>query len=204
MRLGKAICIAGLIGLGAASMALADDVTFTASGSFNDGASLGGTLVIDTATGIVESNGLDLTVVGGNAGSTGLVFDTLTGSFVFFDGTENLAEINANDSDVAGPHLQLEINIGSASSLAGFTGGPLCFVPVGFPTGYPTGDNCGYDYSQYQLFAETEQPGIGASLPPPAELLGGSVGPASAPEPASLLLLTGPVALLIRRQLRKS
>jgi hypothetical protein len=203
MRLGKAICIAGLIGFSVAGMALADDVTFAASGTFDDGASLGGTLVINTGTGVVESNGLDLTVVGGDAGSPGLVFDTLTGSFIQSDGTDNLAFIDANDSADIGPHLQLEINIGSASSLTGFTGGLLCYVPAGFPTGFPTGDNCNSDYSSYQLFTETEHPGSGSSLPAPAQLLGGSVGPATAPEPASLLLLAGPVALLIRRQLRK-
>ena len=69
MRLGKAICIAGLIGFSAAGVVLADDVTFDASGTFDDGASLGGTLVINTSTGVVESGGLDLTVVGGEAGS---------------------------------------------------------------------------------------------------------------------------------------
>jgi hypothetical protein len=205
MRLGKAIYIAGLIGFSAAGMALADDVTFAASGTFNDGATLGGTLVINTGTGVVESGGLDLTVVGGEAGP-GLVFDTLTspGSDVYSDGTDNLAEIDASDSADPGPHLQLEINIGSASSLIGFTGGPLCYVPAGFPVGFPSGDNCNSNYSSYQLFEESEQPASGASRPPPAELLGGSVGPATAPEPASLLLLAGPLALLIRRQLRKS
>ena len=103
MKLGKAICIAGLIGFGAAGMALADDVTFTASGTFDDGASLGGTLVINTGTGVVESNGLDLSVVGGEAGTSGLVFDTLSGSFIFSDGTDNLAEINARDSSTMDP-----------------------------------------------------------------------------------------------------
>jgi hypothetical protein len=77
-------------------------------------------------------------------------------------------------------------------------------VPAGFPTGFPTGDNCSSDYSSYQLFTEGEQPAGGSSLPPPAQLLGGSVGPATAPEPASLLFLAGPVALLIRRQRRKA
>jgi hypothetical protein len=69
MRLGKAICIAGLIGFSAAGMALAEDATFAASGTFNDCASLGGTLLINTGTGVVESNGLDhwtgcLTILG--------------------------------------------------------------------------------------------------------------------------------------------
>ncbi len=206
MRLGKAICIAGFIGFSVAGMALADDVTFSATGTFDDGASLSGTLVIDTGKGFVESNGLDLSVVGGIAGSPGLVFDTLTSpdNFVFSDGTDNLAYLDASDSSDSGPGLQLEINIGSATSLSGFTGGTFCYVPATFPTGYPAEDNCGSDYSSYQLFTETEQPFGGSSLPPPAELLGGSVGPATAPEPASLLLLAGPVALLIRRQLRKS
>jgi hypothetical protein len=204
MRLRKAICIVGLIGVSAAGMALADDVTFAANGTFNDGASLSGTLVINTATGVVESNGLDLTVVGGHAGSPGLVFDTFDGSSLFNNGTDELADINASDSADPGPGLQLEINIGSASSLIGFTGGPLCYVPAGFPAGYPAGDNCGSYYSSYALFSESEQPGVGASLPPPAQLLGGSVGPATAPEPASLLLLAAPLAFVIRRQLRKS
>ena len=96
MRLGKAIFIAGMIGFGVAGMAFADDVTFAASGTFDDGASLGGTLVIDTASGVVESNGLDLTVIGGDAGSPGLVFDTLRSNGFFFDGTDNLYYIDAS------------------------------------------------------------------------------------------------------------
>jgi hypothetical protein len=203
MRLGKAICIAGLIGFSVAGMALADDVTFTATGSFDDGASLGGTLVINTTAGVVESNGLDLTVIGGNAGSPGLVFDTLDATGVFNDGVDNLAYLDASDSSESGPGLQLEINIGSASSLTGFTGGPLCYVPATFPTGYPDEDNCGAYYSSYQLFTESEQPGVSFSRAGPAQLTGGSVSQSTAPEPASLLLLAGPVALLIRRQLRK-
>ena len=197
MRLGKAICIAGLIGFSAAGVALADDVTFSANGTFNDGALLGGTLVINTGTGVVESGGLDLTVVGGDAGSPGFVFDTLTNTNEFSDGTDNLEVINATDSADEGPNLQLEINIGSASSLVGFTGGPLCYVPADFPVGFPEGNNCNSDFSNYQLFRENQQPGD-------PELTGGSIGPATAQEPASLLLLAGPLALLIRRQLRRS
>jgi hypothetical protein len=55
MRLRKAVCIAGLIGFSAAGLALADDVTFAASGTFIDGASLGGTLVIDSWKSISEA-----------------------------------------------------------------------------------------------------------------------------------------------------
>jgi hypothetical protein len=199
MTLGRAIFAAGLIGLSAAGMALADDVTFTVNGSFNDGASLGGTLVIDTGKGFVESNGLDLTVMGGDAGTPGLVFDTLTGSGVFFDGVDNLAYIDAADSSDGGPSLQLEINIGKTDTLAGFTGGTFCYVPATFPDGYPEEDNCGAYFSNYQLFSESERPGD-------PQLIGGSTAPApsGAPEPASLLLLAGPAALLVRRQLRKS
>lgn len=198
MRLRKAVCIAGLIGLGAAGMAFADDVTFSATGTFNDGASLGGTLVINTGTGIVESNGLDLTVMGGEAGSPGLVFDTLTGSSVTSDGTDNVAIINAIDSARIGPSLQMEINIGGAENLIGFTGGTLCYVPADFPTGFPSGDNCNSDFSSYNIILGCE-----CAVQGDPQLTGGSVAP-SAPEPASWLLLAAPALLLIRRQLRKS
>jgi hypothetical protein len=199
MRLGKAVFVAGLIGFSVAGMALADDVTFTVTGGFNDGASLGGTLVIDTGKGFVESNGLDLTVTGGDVGTPGLVFDTLTGTGVFFDGVDNLAYIDAADSSDGRPSLQLEINIGRAETLSGFTGGTFCYVPVTFPIGYPEEDNCGEYFSNYQLFSASELPGD-------PQLTGGSASPApsGAPEPASLLLLAGPAALLVRRQLRKS
>jgi hypothetical protein len=200
MRLGKAICIAGLIGFGALGSALADYVTFAASGTFDDGASLGGTLVIDTGTGVVESNGLDLTVVGGDAGSPGLVFDTLDANGYFFDGTDNLYYIDAADSANPNPSLDLEFDIGSNTTLAGFTGtSSMCYVPSDFPTGYPTGDNCGYYYSSYQLFEECECTSINGD----PELTGGSLAPTGAPEPASWLLLLAPAALLIRRQWRK-
>jgi hypothetical protein len=181
-------------------MALADDVTFAANGTFDDGASLGGTLVIDTGAGVVESGGLDLTVTGGDAGSPGLVFDTLNSTGYFFDGTDNLFYIDAADSTNPNPSLDLEFDIGSGTTLAGFTGtSAMCYVPSDFPTGYPTGDNCGYYYSSYQLFSECE-----CTLSGDPELTGGSLAPAAAPEPASWLLLAGPAALLIRRRLRKS
>ena len=134
--------------------------------TFDDGASLSGSLVIDTGAGVVESNGIDLNLTGGVSGS-GFTFDTLVynGEAQNFDGQgDNLWIIDLSDSAYAGngpaaakdptdPALQLETAIGTNSNLQGFTGGSLCYVPAGFPVGYPDGDNCGSYYSNYQLFA---------------------------------------------------
>ena len=203
MRFGKALCVAGLIGFGALGTALADNVTFNATGSFDDtnyqalsNAVLGGTLVIDTVAGVVEAKGLDLTVTGGFAGTPGLVFDTLDtpgGQGYFFDGTDNIYYVDATDSNESGPVLQLEFDIGSNKNLAGFTGGALCYVASDFPNDYPGGDNCGYYYSSYQLSDDPEL--TGGSL---------SAAPSGTPEPKSWLLLAGPAAWLMFRQRRKA
>jgi hypothetical protein len=208
MRLGKAICIAGLIGFGAISSAFADQVTFNASGSFDDtnydaldNAVLGGTLAIDNVNGVVEADGLNLTVSGGLAGSPGFVFDTLVDSGSVFNGTDNIYFIDAAVSGDPAPSLELDLNLGTQTDLVGFTGAALCFVPSDFPTGFPEGNNCGYFYSTYQLFSECN---CAAELPGDPELTGGSLTPAAAPEPKSLLLLAGPAVWLIFRQRRKA
>jgi hypothetical protein len=208
MRLGKAICIAGLIGIGALGTALADDVTFNATGSFNDmtydaldNAVLGGSLVIDNVNGIVEADGLNLTVSGGLAGSPGLVFDTLVDSGSVFNGTDNIYYIDAAVSGNPAPSLELDLNLGLNTDLVGFTGGSLCFVPSDFPTGFPEGNNCGFFYSSYELFSECQ---CTAQLPGDPQLTGGSMAPAAAPEPKSFLLLAGPAVWLLFRQRRKA
>jgi hypothetical protein len=203
MQLGRLIGIAGLIGFAAVSTALAADVTFDASGTFADGSTLGGTIVIDTATGVVDSTGVDLTVTGGT--SDDFTFDELSSSYNYsIDSTDNFYEINLLDSAytepaeepqievVTDPILTLTIPIGSNTTLAGFTGSAsLCSFSLA---------NCegGNYYSDWEQNFSSDSP---AGDP---FLSSGSLTSSAAPEPASLLLLAGPVTLLIRRQLRKA
>lgn len=200
MRFGKLFGIAGLIGFAAVGTVLAGEVTFDAGGSFADGSVLGGSIVIDTATGLVQSNGVDLTVTAGT--SDNFTFDELSGAYnIAFDSSDNFYEINFLDSSYSSPAQQpqnlelidpiltLTIPIGSNTNLIGFTGSPsLCSSSLA---------NCGGGnyYSSWQQYYLSDAP-AGDPL-----LSSGSL--TSGPEPASLLLLAAPLAFLIRRQLRK-
>jgi hypothetical protein len=99
-----------------------------------------------------------------------------------------------HDSAGAGPNLQPEFDIGAGTNLEGITRATFCYVPGDFPVGYPAGDNCGAYYSSKAL--------NDSEAPSDPQLPGGGISPASAPEPAWVLLLACPAALLIRRHLR--
>jgi len=116
MKTGQVFFLAALIGFGAAGSALADDVTFDASGTFDDGSSLGGSLIIDTATGIVQANGLDLTVTGGT-NDVDLIFDTLNyaGEEDTSAGVNLWGSVDASDSSDPGASLELDILLGNAT-----------------------------------------------------------------------------------------
>ena len=202
MGLGKIVCIAGLVGLGALGTALASNVTFDASGTFEDGSVLGGTIVIDTATGVVS--GPELTVTGGT-NSVDFTFDELNGLpyNIGVDATDNFFEINVLDSAYTqplaipaiiaiDPILTLTLPLGSNTNLIGYTGSPsLCSNSLA---------NCegGNYYSDWEQNIASDAP-AGDPL-----LSSGSLTAGTAPEPASLLLLVGPALLLIRRQMRKA
>jgi hypothetical protein len=201
MGLGKIVCIAGLIGLGALGTALADSVTFDASGTFADGSVLGGTIVIDTATGVVS--GPELTVTGGTD-SVDFTFDELDSAYnINVDATDNFFEINVLDSAYTqplaipaliaiDPILTLTLPIGSNLTLVGYPGSPsLCSNSLA----NCEGGNYYSDWEQNIAFDTA----AGDPL-----LNSGSLTAGTAPEPASLLLLVGPALLLIRRQMRKA
>jgi hypothetical protein len=202
MGLGKIISVAGLLGFAALGTAAAANVTFDANGTFEDGSILGGTIVIDTLTGAVDIAGVNLTVTGGT--SDNFTFDELEGTPTDYnvDATDNFFQINVLDSAYSlpkeqpafesivpvDPILTFMIPIGSNTSLAGFAGsGSLCSNSLG---------NCesGNYFSDWNLDAFSDLP-AGDPL-----LTSGSLTPGTAPEPASLLLLAAPLALLIRRQ----
>jgi hypothetical protein len=198
METGRLIRLAALLGGIAAGSAFASDVTFTATGTFQDGSSLGGTLVIDTGTGFVQSNGLDLTVTGG-VSIVDYVFDTLTSTGAeATSGAVNVwFGIDATDSSVPGPNLQLDVLLGTATNLMNYAGGHLCYF-VG-PTentavGLQVGSNCGAFFSNWNLGAG-EAPGD-----PPLTGTNSALTAAAAPEPAAVWLQAVPALWLILRQ----
>jgi hypothetical protein len=203
MRVTQILRLIGVIAFGLVGTAFADDVTFTASGTFADGASLGGTLIINTGTGVVESNGLDLTVTGGEAGTPGLTFAFLENSFDNqYDASDNFWEIilssNAGGIEAEGisesvsdsATLELTIPLGSGTTLVGYAGGSLCTDP----------GTCvnGNVYSDYTLPAPPLQQGTDPVL------TSGALAVSGAPEPSSILLLAVPAVWLIRRQRRNA
>src|SRR3954466_15769703 len=140
MGFGRILFLTGLIGLGLAGTASASPITFTVSGIFDNASTLTGTLVIDTASGVVNSGDLTVSGVGefNNLTASGFLvsnFDSLGDNFWFgIDLTESPAQ-----SD---PYIQLGLLLGTNSSLIGYAGSALC------------GDadvNCGGFESNYSL-----------------------------------------------------
>ena len=113
-----------LMGLGVAAVT-AGPITFNAAGSFADGATLSGSVVIDTATGVVESTSLN---VSSPDSLTGLLLRSGSGG----QGTGDYAFIATVDPS---DFVQLEI---VGATLVGYTGGSLCASSCAGPSGDTT------------------------------------------------------------------
>ena len=190
MKIGQLIAFAAALGLSAGYVSAAD-VTFDASGTFGDGSTLSGSLVIDTALGIVQPTGMDLIVSGGTTlGASGsLTFDTLS-----FAGEEESYgpgnvwyAVEATDSADSGPRIELDLDLVSATNLMNYDGGALCFQA-------DVGNNCGDYVSSWILEESSQDPNLVGTTPSPA------LAPSSAPEPASIWLLAVPAVWVIRRR----
>ncbi len=145
---------------------------FAISGTFAGGATLSGTLSINLSTG---------TVTGGTLAISGISnsFTVVSNYGSEASGPPNVYQ-GITFGDGAGDTLVLDIYLGNATSLTGFTGSQLC----------GTSDNCTASYISY--YSTVADP----------QLLSGTVGNAT-PEPASLSLLAAPAMfLLFRKKLR--
>jgi hypothetical protein len=122
--LARAFACASLLA-GSSLTASADSVTFDASGSFGSpsclggnlvcNTTLGGTVAIDPATGLVDTQHIDLTVtVIPSAGPT----MTFT-----FTAVMNAAAQILRFTDASGDNLNLSLPV---ATLSGYNGGPLC------------------------------------------------------------------------------
>lgn len=182
MRSGNIrILASGLFTLTIAAAAHAASIcsptVFNASGVFNDSSNLSGTLSIDTTQGKVCSGDLFVDPINSvNTEFTNLVFG---GQFV---GTPNVWD---NVQFVSGGFLlNLDLDLGSANSLVGYSGGQLC----------PIGDsNCGGFVTEWSLQG-TQDPA----------LTSGSLSVAGAPEPSTFLLLAPPIAWIGFRRRRRA
>lgn len=133
-HLSAAVC--NLDGTANDSVCTVDTVIdFTAEGTFDDGATLSGVLDIDVTAGSIA--GEDLSIVGGNLGSTA---QTFTGS----PSNEGAVAPSGWDVDflnAGGYELALTIDLSAQpnqNSLVGYSGGNLCFeIPGGTAIAQP-------------------------------------------------------------------
>lgn len=177
-------------GTSADSICVIDTVIdFTASGTFSDGATLGGFLDIDVTSGLVDSG--DLTVSGGNLGGS-------TETFVSFDDNETgsyAANTTWNDvgfiSEDENYFLTLDLDLTgqtSTTSLVGYAGGALC----------TTADNCNNGSGTDYISSYSE------NLSQDPDLVSGTLSNSSAtPEPSSLLLMAAPALWFGIRRVRR-
>jgi hypothetical protein len=183
--------------------------TFTATGTFGDGSTLSGSLTIDTGVGSVLSGDLFVTPpiletlqgVSGAQGATPYEFNSLEfgGAFVNLGGNNVWDSVDFGDPSLPSAGLQLDLYLPGQSSLVGYAGGALC--TFSFETGGPCGTGGAY-FTNYSLFP-SQLPQINGLDTPSGVLAVGELDIASAPEPASLLLLAGPALWVIRRQRRQ-
>lgn len=167
-------------------------MTFNASGTFADGSTLSGTVIIDTSTGNgVLGGSLTIDNIGGVSGDD----VTLTGDIYNegpLGGTNTWYAYEFDNGDSAGDYyLDLYIPAG-ATTLNGYTGGKLC----------STTTSCNFDGPVYTFFGKDF---IGSASY--VDLTSGSLSTGSgAPEPSSIALILGSVAALaaVRRRKRRA
>jgi hypothetical protein len=151
--------------------AKADIMTvFDATGTFTDGSNLSGTVTVDTDSGVVTDLDLILGFISDPPSpiTFGLSFQALqAGGFYEVDGSSS-----------SGDQISLIINLGSASSLVDYAGGPLANGTDSISTSY--------------------QLSTGPSSDSPILLFDGALASAaSAPEPSSLIAWSGLIAVAV-------
>lgn len=169
----RTISMAALIGALFLGAAYGTPVTFSANGSFTNGAVLSGTVTIDTATGTAVSGDLAVSGVAAH-------FTTLVGQSTGPSPTPFFTELDFANGQATNNVLDL---LFKPVSLVGYAGGDLChFTPANCPA---TNSNLFYvtfyGTSSNGVVADTSVLQAGAlSLPAPDPstfvLLGGGLG----------------------------
>jgi len=195
MKSLSALITTGLLGMAIAGTASAGSILtvatgFTVSGTFSNSSVLSGTLEINLASpGTIVSAGTDLYI----SSLPGETFTSPTSGSDVVDGNGDNIWANVGLTDGEGDTLNLDLFLGTATSLIGYTGGALC----------DSTDNCTSSYVSSYTFNQVE-----GQLP--GELVGsqnvtkpltvGNLSPA--PEPASFVLLAVPAVWAIARKRR--
>jgi hypothetical protein len=160
-RIAKMTLVLAAVLVGPGLFAAKADTIFNFSGTFQNGAALGGSITINTATGAID--GVNLTV-----GGTSFSFVQL--NLPGF-GTEYFLQLTSTASD-SSPFLDVFFPV---TSLVGYTGGQLCITPVAGACSNPTQVGIGGGNVAY-LTAGSD---TSSSVPEPSSLLlltGGLIG----------------------------
>ena len=167
------------IGVLLAAATYAAPLTFIATGTFHDGEALGGSVVIDTATGLALS--ADLTLSGSSSHFTTLLLQrTWPPSSPF------LSELIFQNADLTNNQI---VFLFPPVSLVGYTGGALCGLTA----------NCQDSALTYFSNINTVNNGASTNF---IELEQGSLEPAQAPEPATCLTALSALGLSVISRLR--
>ena len=172
-RRGKLITLAIILSLFSAT-AYASSVVFDATGTFDNGNTLSGTLTIDTITGNPVS--ADLMVSGHSAAYTTLQFQGTWPQTSPF-----MTELSFGNGEATDNYLTF---LFEPVSLVGYTGGPLC------------GTNPAVCQDSTLIYRSSLATFSGGSVFNFSDLVSGSLTSASAPEPGGAALLSVGIASL--------
>jgi len=130
-RITKMILVLAAVLVGPGLFAAKADTIFTFTGTFQNGAALGGTITINPTTGAID--GVNLNVAGASYSFVQLALPGF--------GTEYFLQLTTTSGDTS-PFLDVFFPV---TSLVGYTGGQLCISPTAGactnPTQYGIGNN---------------------------------------------------------------
>jgi hypothetical protein len=160
-RMSKMILVLAAVLVGPGLMTASADTIFNFTGTFQDGATLGGSLTINTATGAID--GIDMTI-----GASTFTFEQ--GTLVTIGG-ESFIQLTTT----VNPSFPILDVFFPVSSLVGYAGGQLCISPVSGDCSNPTQ----YGSNGTVAYLTQGSSSTSSNVPEPSSLLlltGGLVG----------------------------
>jgi hypothetical protein len=147
------------------AIALADSIsTFTASGTFADGATLSGTITIDVTTGVVTGSDISVETTSSDVTSFGYIFQS---NADYFDADSWVLSLQTASGGLPDVEFYLDTAALGSSTLVGYSGGAL------YSVGQPGSDGADSFYRPavtYYDYLESGSLSLVPSIPEPATL----------------------------------